>query len=208
MKEILLYIVVPQIPELLNPLKEMAKNLWFSWNLEVINLFRSIDHNLWEETHHNPFALLNQISQQRYNEFLENNGFLSEMNRVYENYIRYLGEEKSYNFGLNKPINFIAAYFSAKYGLTDWMPIYSEGLGLFAEGHLKSASDLKINIIGKGLLYQKGYFRQYLNAYGWQLETNPDNDFHFLPIELLKTDNSYPLSVEVPTENRNIKVRV
>ncbi len=208
MKDIVLYTVIPEIPERLSPLKEMSRNLWFSWNLEAIDLFRSIDQNLWEETQHNPVALLSRLSQDRYNELLEDEGFLLEMDRVYEDYTRYIREEKSYNFGLKKPLNFTIAYFSAEYGLTDCLPIYSGGLGVLAGDHLKSASDLRVNVVGVGLLYQKGYFRQYLNADGWQLETYSDNDFHILPIQLLKAENGYPITIEVPIENRNVKVRV
>lgn len=208
MKEITLYTVIPQIPKRLSPLKEMAKNLWFSWNLEAIDLFRSIDSQLWEETQHNPLALLSRLSQERYNELLEDEGFLSEMDRVYNEFTRYLGEEKSYHFGLKGPLNFIVAYFSAEYGLTDCLPIYSGGLGILAGDHLKSASDLRVNLVGIGLLYQKGYFRQYLNNNGWQLERYMDNDFHILPVELLKNENGYPFTIELPIESRNVKVRV
>ncbi len=208
MKEITLYTVVPKIPEPLKPLEEMARNIWFCWNIEAIDLFRSIDPTLWEETNHNPIAMLGRVGNERLEEILHDEGFLLEMNRIHQEFRHYCRERKPYDFGLTTPVEFTVAYFSAEYGLTDCLPIYSGGLGVLSGDHLKSASDLCINMVGVGLLYQKGYFRQYLNADGWQLETYPDNDFHILPIELARDEKGDPLSVEVEIEDRKVKVRI
>jgi glycogen phosphorylase len=208
MKEVIVYTVVPKLPERLSPLEEMAKNLWFCWNLEAIDLFRSIDNNLWEETGHNPLAMLSRLDNNRLKELLEDDGFLLEMDRISSEFKRYVGDRKRYGFGLESPIEFTVAYFSAEYGLTDCLPIYSGGLGILAGDHLKSASDLRIPMVGVGLLYQKGYFRQYLNADGWQQETYPDNDFHTLPITLERDDQGEPLTIDVPIEDRSVKVRL
>ncbi|MGQ9646104.1 MAG: alpha-glucan family phosphorylase [Thermodesulfobacteriota bacterium] len=208
MKEITLFTVLPKIPERLKPLEEMARNLWFCWNLEAINLFRSIDQNLWEETYHNPLSLLGHLDEKRLQELLEDDGFLLEMDRTYDEFKRYKGERKAYNFRLEAPVDFTVAYFSAEYGLTDCLRIYSGGLGVLAGDHLKSASDLCIPIVGVGLLYQRGYFRQYLNADGWQMETYPDNDFQGLPIQLTRDEAGDPLSVEVPVGKRRVKIRI
>ncbi len=208
MKDITLFTVVPHIPDRLKPLEEMAKNLWFCWNLEAIDLFRSIDMTLWEETGHNPVAMLGRLGRDRFDEILHDEGFLVEMDRIYQEFHHYCRERKPYHFGLETPIEFTVAYFSAEYGLTDCLPIYSGGLGVLSGDHLKSASDLCIPMVGMGLLYQKGYFRQYLNADGWQLETYPDNDFHTLPIELERTPQGDPLTVTVEIEDRKVKVRV
>ena len=208
MKEIILYTVIPKIPERLKPLEEMAKNLRFCWSIETIDLFRSVDQNLWEEFQHNPLAILGHLDEKRVQELLDDEGFLLEMDRTYEEFKRYVGERKAYDFGLGTPIDFAIAYFSAEYGLTDCLPIYSGGLGVLAGDHLKSASDLRINMVGVGLLYQKGYFRQYLNADGWQLETYPDNDFHVLPVILERDEKGDFLTIDVPICNRNVKVRI
>ncbi|MBM4350550.1 MAG: glycosyltransferase family 1 protein [Deltaproteobacteria bacterium] len=208
MKEITLYTVVPQIPERLKPLEEMARNIWFCWNIEAIDLFRSIDSNLWEETRHNPIAMLGRLGRERLEELLDDEGFLLEMDRIYQEIRHYCEARKPYDFGLETPVEFTVAYFSAEYGLTDCLPIYSGGLGVLSGDHLKSASDLCINMVGMGLLYQKGYFRQYLNGDGWQLETYPDNDFHILPVELERNEKGEPLSVEVEIEDRKVKARI
>lgn len=208
MKEITLYNVVPQIPNRLKPLEEMARNLWFSWNPEAVDLFRSMDSQLWEETGHNPLAMLGWLGQDRFQELLEDEGFLLEMDRVFEEFNRYMGEKRTYEFGLKAPAEFSVAYFSAEYGLTDCLAIYSGGLGVLSGDHLKSASDLRVNLTGVGLLYQKGYFRQYLNEDGWQMETYPDNDFHTLPVHLKRNEQGEPVTIEVPFEERQVKVRV
>ncbi|MGQ9569641.1 MAG: alpha-glucan family phosphorylase [Thermodesulfovibrionales bacterium] len=207
-KEIILYTVVPKLPERLKPLIEISKNLWFSWNIESIELFRSIDPVLWEESGHNPLGMISRLNIKRISELMEDDGFLLEMDRIYEKFKRYMEDGRTYDFGLEAPIDFTTAYFSAEYGLTDCLPIYSGGLGVLAGDHLKSASDLRIPIVGVGLLYQKGYFRQYLNADGWQHETYPDNDFHTLPITLERDKEGNPLAIDVPIKNRNIKVRI
>ena len=208
MKDVVVYTVIPKLPERLQPLEEMAKNLWFSWNLEVIDLFRSIDPDLWEETGHNPLAMVSSLGNDRIKELLEDDGFLLEMDRITAEFRRYMEERKTYCFGLEAPIDFTIAYFSAEYGLTDCLPIYSGGLGILSGDHVKSASDLCIPMVGVGLLYQKGYFRQYLNEDGWQQETYPENDFHVLPVTLERDEKGEPLTIEVPIRNRSVKVRV
>ena len=208
MKDVVVYTVIPKLPERLKPLEEMARNLWFCWNLEVIDLFRSIDPGLWEETGHNPLAMVSSLGNDRIKELLEDDGFLLEMDRITAEFRRYMDERKTYCFGLEAPIDFTIAYFSAEYGLTDCLPIYSGGLGILSGDHVKSASDLCIPMVGVGLLYQKGYFRQYLNEDGWQQETYPENDFHVLPVTLERDERGEPLTIDVPIQNRSVKVRI
>lgn len=208
MKDVMVYTVVPNLPDRLQSLMEMAKNVWFSWNREAIDLFRSVDQNLWEETNHNPVAILGRLGNERINELLNDEGFLLQMDRLLGEFKRYKGDSKTYAFGLDTPVDFTVAYFSAEYGLTDCLPIYSGGLGVLSGDHLKSASDLCIPLTAVGLIYQKGYFRQYLNADGWQNETYLDNDFHILPLSLVRNSKDELLTIEVPLQNRSIKVRV
>jgi len=208
MKDVLVYTVVPNLPDRLRPLMDLTKNLWFSWNQEAIDLFQSIDQNLWEETGHNPLAMMGRLGNDRIQELLADEGFLLEMDRVVGEFKRYTEDRRAYDFGLETPCDFTVAYFSAEYGLTDCLPIYSGGLGVLAGDHLKSASDLRIPLIAVGLIYQKGYFRQYLNVDGWQQEFYPDNDFHTLPIILERNEKEDPLTIEVPLQDRKVKVRL
>ena len=208
MKEVVVYLVSPNLPERLRPLMDMAKNLWFCWNQEAIDLFRSVDQNLWEETGHNPLAILGRLKNTRIQELLKDEGFLLEMDRVSGEFNRYVADRRAYEFGLDTPLDFTVAYLSAEYGLTDSLPIYSGGLGVLAGDHLKSASDLRVPLVAVGLIYQKGYFRQYLNADGWQQETYPDNNFHVLPVTLDRDPDNNLMTIEVPLKDRSVKVRI
>ncbi|HSR10784.1 MAG TPA: alpha-glucan family phosphorylase [Thermodesulfobacteriota bacterium] len=208
MKDIVLYTVVPQLPSRLSPLIELARNLWFSWNLHVIDLFRSIDQTLWEDTGHNPWAMLGRLGQERITELSHDEGFLQEMDRIHADFSRYRDDRRIYDFDLENPVDFKVAYLSAEFGLTDCLPIYSGGLGVLAGDFLKSASDLRFPMVGVGLFYQKGYFRQYMNADGWQQETYPDNDFHNLPVVLERDPDGSPVDIEVPIQNRSVRVRI
>jgi starch phosphorylase len=187
---------------------DLAKNIWFCWNQEAIDLFRSVDQNLWDETGHNPFAILGRLKNNRIQELLADEGFLLEMDRVSGEFNRYVADRRAYEFRLETPFDFTVAYLSAEYGLTDCLPIYSGGLGVLAGDHLKSASDLRVPIVAVGLIYQKGYFRQYLNADGWQQETYLDNNFHVLPVTLERDQKNDPIKIEVPIKDRNVVVRV
>jgi len=167
-----------------------------------------VDQNLWEETGHNPLAILGRLKNNRIQELLADEGFLLEMDRVSEEFKRYLGDVRAYEFRLETPFDFTVAYLSAEYGLTDCLPIYSGGLGVLAGDHLKSASDLRVPMVAVGMIYQKGYFRQYLNADGWQQETYPDNNFHVLPATLGRDQNHDLMTIEVPIKDRSVKVRI
>ncbi|MBC7235375.1 MAG: alpha-glucan family phosphorylase [Chloroflexi bacterium] len=204
------FTVVPSLPPGLTPLSELAYNLWWSWNLDVVDLFRRLDRDLWEETGHNPVLLLGKISQERLEEMAHDEGFVAQMMRVYQGLNRYMSsgetwfqKERAADHG-----DLQIAYFSAEYGITEAMPMYSGGLGILAGDHLKSASDLGIPLVGVGLLYQKGYFRQYLNADGWQQESYPVNDFYNMPIQLVRGNDGAPVTVEVDYPGRKVVAQV
>ena len=102
----------------------------------------------------------------------------------------------------------VIAYFSAEFGLHECLPIYAGGLGILAGDHLKSASDLGIPLVGVGLMYQKGYFRQYLNIDGWQQETYVENDLHNMPMELVRKDSGRPLTISVDYPGRTVQAQI
>jgi len=195
MRPIRTFTIVPKLPEKLTRLRELAQNLWWTWNLEAIDLFRRLDRDLWEESGHNPVRMLGTIDQKKLEAAAEDDGFLAEMERVCQRFDQYMSMERTWaqsNYQ-EGPI----AYFSAEFGLTDCLPIFAGGLGILAGDHLKSASDLGLPLIGVGLLYQQGYFRQYLNADGWQQERYPANDFYTMPLELLRDQAGSPLTITV-----------
>ncbi len=204
------FTVVPSLPPRIAPLTELAHNLWWSWNLDVVDLFRRLDRDLWEETGHNPVRMLGRISQERLEEAANDEGFIAHMMRVYQQLNRYMSSTETWfhkeHAGRLKGMR--VAYFSAEFGITEAMPNYSGGLGVLAGDHLKSASDLGIPLVGVGLLYQEGYFHQYLNADGWQQESYPINDFHNMPIQLVRGDDGAPVTVTVDYPGRQVVAQI
>ncbi|MFH1539204.1 MAG: alpha-glucan family phosphorylase, partial [bacterium] len=200
MKPVRTFNVSPSLPKELNALMEMAYNLRWCWHHETIDLFRRLDRDLWEEVYQNPVKLLGTISQERLHEVVEDDSIMNHMERVLEDFHEHI-EEKTWFGGLpDADEKFKAAYFSAEFGFTECMPTYSGGLGLLAGDHLKSASDLGVPLIGVGLLYQEGYFTQYLNPDGWQQEKYTDNDFYTMPLRQVKERDGKPrlISVKYP----------
>ncbi len=197
MKPLQIFTIIPSLPEKLSFLKTLAYNLWWSWNHDAIDLFRRLDRDLWEKTNHNPIKMLGQINQARLEVLANDDGFLSHLERVSQELNNYLHETTWYEKDFGKSEEIKIAYFSAEFGLTECVPIYSGGLGILSGDHVKSASDLGLPFAGIGLLYQQGYFHQYLNADGWQGELYPRNDFYNMPVQLEKDENENPILIEV-----------
>ena len=198
MRPIQTYSIAPSLPEELKRLLDLAYNMSWAWDYEAVALFRRLDPDLWEQTEHNPILMLGTISQDRLAAAAANAGFLAQLDRVSESHQRYLSEEAWYGRKYGTDDGLSVAYFSAEFGITESLRIYSGGLGILSGDHLKSASDLGLPLIGVGLLYQQGYFRQYLNAAGWQQERYPDNDFHTLPLRQEKRPDGSRVSISVP----------
>src|SRR3954468_170915 len=189
--------VFPDIPQPLLPLLELAHNLWWVWHPDAVELFRRLDRKLWEEVYHNPVKMLGMIEQSKLMAAAGDDGYLAQLNRLYEAYKRHLQEHGWFHQNHTDKSKLKVAYFSAEFGLHESLPIYSGGLGVLAGDHLKSASEIGVPLVGMGLLYRNGYFQQFLSADGWQQEAYPELNFYNLPIEPLKyTDNS-PVRVRV-----------
>jgi starch phosphorylase len=196
--------VVPDLPEKLKPLLAIAGNLWLTWNPEAIKLFITMDGDLWEKNQHNPIRMLGEISQEKLDELAADDGFLSEMQRVNEQLEQYLHMLHSVNHSRQVSI----AYFSAEYGLSETLPIYSGGLGILSGDHVKAASDLNLNFRGVGLLYQLGFFQQYLNMDGWQQDFYQVNDFHNMQVQEVKRADGQALEIELDFPGRRLAVKV
>jgi glycogen phosphorylase len=210
MKPVHIFNVVPRLPESLERLRELAYNLRWSWDHDTIALFRRLDSDLWEKSGHNPVRMLGIIDQNRLEEAAADDSFLAHLERVAGEFKVYM-ENRSNWFKKNHgdSDNPVVAYFSAEFGLTECLSIFAGGLGILAGDHLKSASDLGVPLVGVGLLYQQGYFRQYLNAAGWQQEAYEDNDFHTLPMTLVRqSDNGEPLTIAVPFPEKPVFAQV
>jgi glycogen phosphorylase len=213
MQPIRTFNVSPSLPQRLEPLRKLAYNLHWDWNVETKDLFRRLDPDLWESSRHNPVLMLGTISQARLLEVVEDEGFLAQMDRAARQLEDYLQERTWYQkqrtgHGSDDKRQECYAYFSAEFGLVDCLPIYSGGLGVLAGDHLKSASDLGLPLVGVGLLYQQGYFAQYLNADGWQQERYPLNDFYNMPLHLERNPDGSELRIAVDYPGRTVYARV
>jgi starch phosphorylase len=207
------YIVVPPMKGELEELREIAGNLWFSWNMEVVELFDHLDEKLWRESNHNPLQTLIRLSSARLNRLKADEGYLAHTHKLHEKFRNYMASGQRYEYRLERPIDFTIAYYSLEFGVTECLPVYSGGLGLLAGDHLKSASDLNVPLVGVGLMYQEGYFHQKLANDGWQQEVYPRTEFDTLPLEK-QTDSAgatIVLSVDLagePLYFRILKINV
>jgi len=202
------YKVIPSLPEELSALRDLAYNLYWTWDHDLRNLFRRLDRNLWEKAGHNPVLLLGNINQKTLESRAKDEGYLSHLQRTQEALGKYLNGKTWYDKNRQGDDPLKIAYFSMEYGLTEGLPIYSGGLGVLSADHLKSASDLGLPLVGVGLLYQKGYFNQYLSKDGWQQELYPVNDFYNMPIKMEKDDKGNPLTVTVQFLHRDIYIQI
>ena len=202
------YTIAPCLPENLQGLLKLAYNLRWTWHKETIDLFRRLDRDLWETTNHNPLHMLGVIKQETLEKALADDGFMAHFDRILQDLDRYFTYKTWYERAYGKQDESQIAYFSLEYGLTECMPIYSGGLGILAADHLKSSSDLGLPLAGVGLLYQEGYFQQYLNAEGWQQERYPDNDFFNMPVQLLKQNDRNDVKIEIEYPDGPVYARI
>jgi len=200
--------VAPALPDSLKPLEFIAKNMFWSWNPEFEDLFKRIDSNLWTACGHNPVKLLGTVSQETLEALAENEGFLCELHKAVEKLESYLAAPTWFEKFSSESTKPVIAYFSTEFGIHESLPVYAGGLGLLAGDHLKSASDLGIPLVGVGLLYQKGYFRQYLNIDGWQQEVYIENDFYNMPLELVRKDDGQPLTITVQYPSGHVHAQI
>ncbi|MGC8907242.1 MAG: alpha-glucan family phosphorylase [Desulfomonilaceae bacterium] len=201
-------VVKPDLPTELQALKNLAMNLWFSWNPDSSRLFQMLEPDLWEETGHNPVLLLSRLSSERMAEILQDPSLMSAIADLSNAFEEYVSNPGNYSFNLERPIDYRIAYFSMEYGLAECVPLYSGGLGVLSGDHLKSASNLCFPLIGMGLLYQKGYFKQYLNVDGWQQELYPDNDFYNMPISPVVDGAGNQANFVLELDGQSVKVLV
>jgi len=209
MKPIHTFIATPSLPEPLERLRELAYNLRWAWDHNTILVFRGLDNELWEQTGHNPILMLGTIDQAKLQAAASDEGFMAHLERVSHDFDAYQSAQSTWfsrtHGSIKEPL---VAYFSAEFGVTECLSIFAGGLGVLAGDHLKSASDLGIPLIGVGLLYQQGYFQQYLNEAGWQQEIYEDNDFHNLPFILERQPGGAPFTVEVPYPGRKVIAQI
>jgi glycogen phosphorylase len=187
----------------------LARNLWWSWDHDCISLFRDLDPVRFRELNNNPISLLQEMPladiERRARELMLH----SRINYAYRRQQEYLQADRTWgasNAGVLRPRP--VAYFSAEFGLHESIPVYSGGLGVLAGDHIKSASDLAIPLIGIGLFYGQGYFRQQLDSTGWQLEDYRQTDINQLPMEPAIGKDGVPVTIQIETRGGSIRAKV
>ncbi|MBN1909547.1 MAG: alpha-glucan family phosphorylase [Pirellulales bacterium] len=187
----------------------LARNLWWSWQPEVINLFRDLDPIRWRQLDHNPIALLSEFTPERLEMRAAELVLFSRINHAFRRLKEYMTETATWartHVGVlgSKPV----AYFSLEFGVHESVPIYSGGLGVLSGDHIKSASGLGVPLVAIGLFYDQGYFKQHLNAEGYQQEEYLDTKVENLPMEPARGTDGKPITIEIPTRNRPLLAKV
>jgi starch phosphorylase len=196
MKNFKTYQVFPNIPINLEFLEELSRNLWWCWKKDAIELFRRIDPPLWAEAGRNPIAFLAKISQGRFEQLTGDEGYLAHLVRVkkdYQNRVLDPVKYDEYPYGPNETV----AYFSMEFGIHESLPLFAGGLGILSGDHLKASSNLALPLVGVGLMYRHGYFRQFLNPEGWQQEAYPETDLYNLPAERIQDGAGNDLKITI-----------
>jgi starch phosphorylase len=188
----------------------MARNLWWSWHPEVVNLFRDLDPVRWRQIDHNPIVLLAEMTPEQVAERASEMVLYTRINQAYRRLKEYLSNPRT-TWGAREagvlgamPV----AYFSAEFGIHESAPIYSGGLGVLSGDHIKSASGLGVPLVAIGLYYDQGYFKQHLNDEGWQLEEYLDTKTENLPMEPAKDTKGRPITVEIETMHGRLLAKV
>ncbi|MGW0971536.1 alpha-glucan family phosphorylase [Streptomyces sp. NPDC002516] len=196
MKAIRRFTVRPVLPEALHPLSDLARNLRWSWHAGTRDLFQSVDPERWAACGADPVRLLGSVPAGRLAELTADSGFLHRLAEVRDDLREYMSGDRWYQTQTSD-LPAAIAYFSPEFGLTAALPQYSGGLGILAGDHLKAASDLGVPLIGVGLLYRHGYFRQSLSREGWQQEQYPVLDPNELPVVPLSEEDGTPAQVSL-----------
>ncbi len=189
------------LPASLAPLNDIANNLWWSWNKDATELFRSIDPGSWESNNYNPIAQIDQMTVERTRELAKDQAFLAKLDQVNTDFRRYMEEAPA-------PDAANIAYFCMEYGLHYSVRLYSGGLGILAGDFLKEASDMNMRMVGVGLLYRYGYFQQSISLHGDQISNYPPQKFTQLPIVPVRDDSGEWLKVSVDLPGRKVHAKI
>ncbi len=200
--------VHPALPERLGWLGEIARNVWSSWSPEAGDLFSRLDPEAWERLSHNPVALLRGLPQEKLDAAAADESFVAMVARVARRLDAYTSEPGWLRSSSAEAKDMLVAYFSLEFGLDAGIPLYSGGLGILAGDHLKSASDLGVPLVGVGLLYRSGYFRQTLGPDGGQRERYPSTDWADLPLSDEADASGTPLVVQVEIGDETVGAAV
>jgi len=207
MSDIQTFHVYPKIPEKLIFAEKMVGNMWWSWNLDAIELLRRIDPGLWNESGRNPIQFFSLLSQEQLENISNDDGYMAHLNRVQTAFEKQVEAPADF-LKSESDIQGIVAYFSMEYGIHESLPLYAGGLGMLAGDHLKAASDRGTPLVAVGLLYRMGYFHQFMDQNGWQQERYPETDLFQLPIKRATDINGKDLFISVAGPDGDILAQV
>lgn len=197
------------LPKRLEPLWELARNVWWSWNVDAITLFRRVNPKAYEDSGPCPLKLLNTQPAAIWEELSRDVGFLEHMDMVLKHFNAYMEPKPGQIEGLGAHTSKTQiAYFSMEFGLHESIPLYSGGLGVLAGDHLKTASDLNLPLVGVGLFYSEGYFHQLLNREGWQTERYEGNDPFYMPMSPVCDAKGHTITVHVQMDGKTVVARM
>ncbi len=202
------FLVLPKLPEQIIKLQELAQNLWYSWNWDLVKLFIRLDPEMWERCYQNPVEMLSRLPQETLRKAADDDGFVANLNRVYERYQDYLNQNRWFHYKYGEYEDQRIAYFSLEYGLDTGLPVYSGGLGILSGDTLKSSSDIGLPMTAMGLLYRYGYFRQFLSSDGWQQERYEENDWYHMPVQMVKDGNDRPFRITVMLGDTPVQIQL
>jgi glycogen phosphorylase len=205
MQSVRTFNVSPRLPAVLEPLNDLARNLWWTWEPEARKLFRDLNPTLWDQTNHNPIRMLQLSKQGRLEEIASDEDYLRRMRHVHDRFQAYMNRTDTY--GKQRAGAPCIAYFSAEFGFHESVPNYSGGLGILSGDHCKSASDLDLNFYAVTLLYRHGYFKQQIGKDGWQEAVSLNQNFHHLPVRDARVgDQSVFVTVDILGRDVTAKV--
>ncbi len=194
-------LIKPVLPKELSGLERLSKNMWWSWNPCAQDLFKKIDASLWDQMERNPIPMIEEISSDRLKKLIKDKNFMKSYNEVMEKFESYMSTQYQNDEDS-------IAYFSMEFGIDDTLKIYSGGLGILAGDYLKQASDSNVNMIGVGLLYRYGYFKQKISAFGDQLDKYIPQKFSHLPLAPVRDANGNWLKVVIALPGRNMYAKI
>src|SRR5258708_14800029 len=205
MQSVRTFNVSPRLPEVLEPLNDLARNLWWSGEWDGRNIFRELKPGLWDQTNHNPIRMLQLSKQGRLEEIASDEDYLRRMRHVHDQFEAYMNRDDTY--GKQRTGSPCIAYFSAEFCFHESVPNYSGGLGILSGDHCKSASDLDLNFYAVTLLYRHGYFKQQIGKDGWQEAVSLNQNFHHLPVRDARVgDQSVFVTVDILGRDVTAKV--
>ncbi|HRR40429.1 MAG TPA: alpha-glucan family phosphorylase [Syntrophales bacterium] len=200
------FTAVVSLPSEIGRLRELAYNLWWSWHPSVLELFAHLDPKKWNESDNNPVRMLESVSPERLMEVAASEGYRNLYGRIISEFDGYMKAKMTGNPELPAELRWSSpiAYFSPEFGLHESIQVYSGGLGVLAGDLLKAASDMNIPLVGVGLLYRNGYFRQKIDKDGWQIAEYEEGDFSSMPVQIVRDEKGHDVQIAVELPGRTL----